>query len=511
MFARGLVGRATLGLVLLFGGWVSAAVKCGPLFGDGMVLQRDARLPVWGTAAPGEKVVVQLSEQVKTTTADPRGRWRVDLDPLPAGGPFELTVNDVTFRDVLVGEVWVCSGQSNMDWPVSRANDADREIAAADFPRIRLAVVKKRVAASPDDDCEVSWQTCSPRSIPGFSAVGYFFGRHLHRELDVPIGLIQSSWGGTPAEAWTSREALRSEPILKPIVERSDRYPEEFPSRLERWERDHATWQATTRASTQPATMPAEPRRPADPSNNPSMASVLHNAMIHPLAPYAIRGAIWYQGESNAGRAFQYRTLLPTMIRDWRSLWKQGDFPFLVVQLANFGRNDPEPGKSAWAELREAQELAAKNVPNVGYVVTIDIGDPKDIHPRNKQEVGRRLGLLAERMVYGRDVVASGPTYKSMQVADGKVRVAFDFAEGLMARGEKPTGFVVAGADRVFKPADARIEGNGVVVWSDEVAAPVAVRYGWANSPDVNLFNAAGLPMAPFRTDDWPGVTDEAR
>lgn len=506
------VGRMTLAFVLVQCAWVAAEVTCAPLFADGMVLQRDARVPVWGKATPGEKVTVAFAGQSRTTTADKDGKWRVDLDPLPASNtPQELTVNELTIRDVLVGEVWVCSGQSNMQWPLKQSNDADAEIAAADFPRIRLATVKRKVSAEPSDTCEVDWQSCSPESAPGFSAVGYFFGRHLHRALKVPVGLIHASWGGTPAEAWTSREALLADAMLRPIVERGDRYPTEFAERLARWQREHDAWEATTRASTEPSTLPAAPRRPVDPLNNPNMPGGLYNAMIHPLAPYAIRGVIWYQGESNAGRAFQYRTLLPTLIRDWRSLWQQGDFAFLIVQLANFGRNGSDPGRSAWAELREAQALTARDVPRVGYVVTIDIGNPTDIHPRNKQDVGKRLGLLAERLVYGREVDASGPTFKSMRVVDGKVRVGFDHADGLNARGEKPRGFVVAGADRVFKSAEAVIDGNEVVVSSAEVPEPVAVRYGWANSPECNLYNAANLPMAPFRSDDWPGVTDAAR
>lgn len=500
-----------LALLLVPGAWVFAAVECAPLFTDHMVLQRDARVPVWGKAQPGEKVSVAVAGQTKTTTAGQDGKWRVELEPLPTGGPFEMTVNDVTFKDVLVGEVWVCSGQSNMQWSVKNSNDGEAEVAAADYPQIRLASVTRRVSAAPAESCEVSWQVCSPQTVPDFSAVGYFFGRHLHRELKVPLGLIHSSWGGTPAEAWTSRESLLADPILKPIVERSDRYPQDFPALLARWEQQHAAWQATTRSSTRPTTLPAVPRRPTDPDANPNLAARLYNAMVYPLAPYAIRGVAWYQGESNVGRAFQYRTLLPTMIRDWRSLWKQGDFPFLIVQLANYGKRNAEPGKSAWAELREAQELTARRLPRVGYVVTIDIGNPSDIHPRNKQAVGRRLGLLAERMVYGRDVVAAGPTYKSMRVVDGKVRVAFENAEGLMAKGGKPTGFDVAGPDRVFKSAEAMLDDGEIVVWSGDVPEPVAVRYGWASSPSCNVYNSAGLPMAPFRSDDWPGMTDGAR
>lgn len=492
--------------VSLIAGLACADVVCNPMFADGMVLQRDIPVPVWGTADPGEQVTVTVAGQKKSTAAGADGKWMVKLDPMPAGAPVSMTVtgrNTVEFKDVLLGDVWVCSGQSNMQWTVRNSNDADKEIAAADFPQIRLCSVALDTAYEPKPTAKVSWAVCSPKTVPTFSAVGYFFGRHLNRELNVPIGLINTSWGGTPAEAWTPEEELLAIPQLAKSVAYMKEYPQKLPEHVASWEKAYAKWQATTREST---TQPASPalRAPTKPTlRNQNLSSVLYNAMVHPLTPYGIKGAIWYQGEANAGRANQYPALLSSMITGWRKAWGQGDFPFLIVQLTSYMPNDTANlGNPGWASLREAQWKVAQTVPNTGMACIIDIGDVKDIHPRNKQDVGKRLGLLAERMVYGRGVVASGPTFKSVEIQGGQMRIAFDHAEpGLVVKGEKPEGFILAGADGKWHVAEAKVDGTSVVVSSPGVPQPKFVRYGWSNSPACTLYNAAGLPAVPFRTD----------
>ncbi len=489
---------------------VRAEVRLPAIFGDNMVLQAGARLPVWGWADAGEEVHVLIGEQLRRTRADANGRWRVEFEPLAPGGPVKFVVegkNRIELRNVLVGEVWLCSGQSNMEWPVSRAANPEQEIASANYPQIRLFKVAKIVAAKPLEDTDGQWQVCSPQTVAGFSAVGYFFGRELHKRLGVPVGLIQSAWGGTPAEAWTSLEALNAHPELKPIVERWDEILENYPKALERYRKRMAAWQQNAKAARAAGKRP--PRRPRPPRgpNHPHRPAGLYNGMIKPIVPFAIRGVIWYQGESNAARAYQYRTLFRTMIRDWRRTWRQGNFPFLFVQLANFRQRQAEPGESDWAELREAQTMALAE-PNTGMAVTIDIGEANDIHPKNKQDVGRRLALAALAIAYGKDIVYSGPLYDSHKIEGNKVRIFFTHVDGgLVARGGELKGFAIAGPDRKFVWAKAAIDGDTVVVWSDQVPNPVAVRYGWADNPECTLYNKAGLPASPFRTDDWPGIT----
>jgi sialate O-acetylesterase len=341
--------------------------------------------------------------------------------------------------------------------------------------------------------------------------VGYFFGRELHRSLGVPIGLINTSWGGTPAESWTSLDTLTGNADLKPIVDRWNHALAEFPKANEQYQKEFADWkEAAEKAKAEGKTAPPAPRPPLGP-DHPHRAAGLFNGMIVPLVPFAIRGAIWYQGESNAGRAYQYRTLLPAMIQDWREAWGQGEFPFLIVQLANFEARPPQPEGSDWAELREAQTMTLA-LPKTGMAVTIDIGEAKDIHPRNKQDVGRRLALAAQRIAYGNHLVYSGPVYDSMKIEGSKIRIRFQHVGGgLMAKGDAPLGFTIAGEERNFVPAHATIDGDTVVVWSDQVSDPVAVRYGWADNPVCNLYNNAELPASPFRTDDWPGLTKERR
>jgi sialate O-acetylesterase len=635
-------------------------VRLPAVIGSNMVLQRGMKVPIWGWAGPGEKVTVALGKQTRSAEAGTDGKWQLHLDAMKAGGPFEMTVsgeNTITLTNVLVGEVWVGSGQANMEMSVGGCLNAPKEIASANYPKIRLFTVKKKAAAKPQADAAASgWVPCAPRTVGGFSAAAYFFGRHLHRELGVPIGLIHTSWGGTPVESWTSRPALEGQESFRKRLEETDRAIANYPQAIVAYRKKVAEWQkqmAELKAKLQaggdtqgwpgpdldtkgwkpmklpqhwesaglnidgcvwfrkPVDLPdswagkdlsltlgpiddddvtyfngekigqtklwTTPRKYTVPSKlvragrnvlavrvydgrggggicgkpeqmalalaadgdkkislagewlyrvelallprpgapfgpeNPWLPAGLYNGMIHPLIPYAMRGAIWYQGEANAGRAYQYRKLFPAMITDWRKNWQQGDFPFLFVQLANFLPAPVEPGDSTWAELREAQ-LMTLSLPATGMAVIIDIGDAKDIHPKNKQDVGKRLALAARGTVYGQRIVYSGPIYRSMKVEGGKIRLRFDHVGGgLVARGPdapKLKRFAIAGADRKFVWADARIDGEAVVVWSDKVAEPVAVRYAWAENPEgCNLYNAEGLPASPFRTDDWPGVT----
>ncbi len=488
------------------------AVRPAALFSDGAVLQRQRPVPVWGRGSDGEKVTVRFNGQEKSTIVRD-GRWMVRLDPMEAGGPFTLTVsgeNTVEVRDVLVGEVWVCSGQSNMQWPMSLSDmpEADAIEKSLD-PGMRLFTVPRRAADAPEADVQAAWQPCDPGTVGDFSAVAYFFGRRLRRELDVPVGLISSNYGGTPAEAWTSQPVLRFDPVLRPLLDRHAQAVLQYPSRVEQWRSAMAAKeQEAEKARQEGREAPKAPARPADPRASVQRPCGLYNAMISPLIPFAIRGVIWYQGESNAGEAWLYRRLFPAMIRNWRANWGQGDFPFLFVQLAPYTKIRPEPGESRWAELREAQLLTALTVPNTAMAVITDLGDEDDIHPRRKAPVGERLALAALALAYGRSVEYSGPVYRSMEIEGSRVRLTFDHAaDGLVVQGDSLTGFTVAGADGRFVNAEARVEGIQVVVWSPQVPNPVAVRFGWADYPVVNLHNRAGLPASPFRTDDFPLVT----
>ncbi|MBI3854283.1 MAG: sialate O-acetylesterase [Planctomycetes bacterium] len=470
-----------------------AELKLHALFSDGMVLQSGFACPVWGTVEPGEEISVSIAGQKKTAKAGGDGKWSLKLDPLKAGGPHELTVagrNSVTVHDVLVGEVWVCSGQSNMEMAVKSCNNFPAEQTQAVFPKIRHFFVPKRQEAAPVTDVVGSWKPCTPENVGNFTAVGYFFGRELHQKLDVPVGLIHTSWGGTAAEVWTSKRVIDATEALKPMAEG-------YAKRFETYEKQSAGYkEAVEKAKAENKPAPKAPQKPM-------MPSCLYNGMIANILPYGIKGAIWYQGESNASRAKEYQTLFPAMIKNWREDWGQGDFPFGFVQLANFMARKDQPADSAWAELREAQTMTL-SLPKTGMAVIIDIGDAKDIHPKNKQDVGKRLAFWAQSQVYGKDIVYSGPIYESMKVEDGKVRLSFKHVGGgLEAKGEKLTGFAIAGEDRTFVWADARIDGKTVVVSSDKVAKPAAVRYAWADNPECNLYNKEGIPASPFRSDDW--------
>jgi sialate O-acetylesterase len=486
-----------------------------------MVLQQGMKVNIWGTANPGERVTVTVKDEKVNGVADSEGQWKVKLGPLSAGGPYLMTVagtNTVTLHDVLVGEVWVCSGQSNMEMPVGTnsegwssgvANYQD-EIARADYPNLRMFRVQKAVAARPQREAKGYWVVASPQTVNDFSAVGYFFARELLRVLNVPIGMIHSSWGGTPAESWTSRGTLEADPEFKSILDSETKLLSPYPRVFRELDEQLAQWRRDSdKTESEGAPVPAPPVIPDDPRRNPWRPAGLFNAMVMPLTPYSIRGTVWYQGESNAERPAQYRKLFPAMIRDWRGAWGEGDFPFLFVQLANWGIHNPDAN---WPELREAQ-LMTLSLPKTGMAVAIDIGDGSDIHPKNKQDVGYRLALAAQAIAYERDVIYSGPIYESMTVDGERVRLHFKHVYGGLKAKNWPapniSGFEIAGSDRKFVRAEAHIDGDTIIVHSERVKQPVAVRYAWAMNPWCNLYNRAGLPASPFRTDDWEDSVPE--
>jgi sialate O-acetylesterase len=641
--------------------YAQAEVSLPSVLSDNMVLQRERAVPIWGNAKAGETVKVSFKDQSVSTVTKTDGKWRVDVPTGKAGGPFEMTIegkNKITLKNILVGEVWVCSGQSNMQWNVANSNNGQQEVAQANFPEIRLFTVPNVAAATPQANCNGCWTACNPETIPNFSAVGYFFGRELYQHLKVPVGLINTSWGGTNSETWTPREVVMEAPGFERIkdltvaMEKSSTAADEgYLKQLAEWEKathreppsnsgfgkgwanvdtDMGEWKTMPQPGRidnlngrtnfegvvwfrkdvdvpekwagndltlelgiiddydvtyfngkeigsigretmnswnvarsykvpgecvkagrnviavrivdnfmgggfmSPAEtiklrfndqepvialgndwkyrieaeiMPVESNigrpEPLPALGTANSPCALYNAMICPLVPYAIQGAIWYQGESNAGRPYEYRTIFPEMIKGWRNAWGQGNFPFLFVQLANYMAIQPTPCESNWAALREAQTMTLDAAPNTGMAVIIDIGETNDIHPKNKQDVGKRLALAAKAKAYGENITYSGPIFNSMTVQDNKAVIRFRHVDGGLATrdGEEVKGFAIAGADKKFVWAKAKIEGDTVVVWSDEVAKPVAVRYAWADNPICNLINKAGLPASPFRTD----------
>jgi sialate O-acetylesterase len=642
-------------ILLVWPGTVLGEISLPALFSDHMVLQQGKALPIWGWGETGEGVTITIGAQVQKTVVGEDGKWKAYLDPLtPTAKPLVLTIagqNEIVIEDVLVGEVWLASGQSNMQFSVGATDTSVEELAAADYPLIRLFKVPRESSLKPVEVIAGAWEVCRPASVAGFSAVAYFFGRELHRSLNLPVGLIASSWGGTCAEEWTDSSWLTGEELFQPILDRWEESPKSIkslysqptpvelgldevklmprdpdgepllvddfedgnlanllfgswagrpenapsnqislqtpgfgdsggalmfesdftvgstpslllsysPSRLvdlsqydsieflvrgkgilhfqslqptvndsdnytykklplsEKWKRVRIRFSDLEQAGWgKPQPFTAHALSGALFQLLPVEASILrppgglYNGMIHPLIPFTIRGAIWYQGEGNAGRAEQYQELLPTMIRSWRRAWDQDQFPFLIVQLPNYRERQEVPAESTWAELRDAQLKTAKGMQNVGLAVTIELGEADDVHPRAKKEVGRRLALLALGETYGRKGVDySGPVYDSMTIEDDRVRLNFKHAgSGLIAAGgQSLRGFTIAGTEQEFRWANADIEGETVVVWSDSVPDPVAVRYGWADNPECNLYNKGGLPAVPFRTDDWPGLT----
>jgi sialate O-acetylesterase len=551
-------------------GWATAwaDVKLPAVIGSHMVLQRDQPLPIWGWADPGEDVVVRLGEREAKATADKDGNWKVRLEKMPAGGPHKMTIqgkNTVTLEDILVGEVWIGSGQSNMEWSVSASDNPKEEIEAAKYPQIRLFHVPKIAPSAAEKDVNASWKVCSPETIPGFSAVLFFFGRAVHKELGVPMGLINSSWGGSPIEPWIAPEGYAAVPALDGILQPPPdliavyrRMQETFLDAVAKKANEHLHPKAekeddvdggaaeddtalkipvpkdpqldnakaiekwlpgARKAMEEGKDLPALPggwprgwpEWPQDPRKRGGGPCAMYNGMIYPLAPFALRGALWYQGESNRGRGMFYHELMKGLIAGWRKVWGQGDFPFYFVQLAPFRYG----GDAALLpEIWEAQ-TATLSVPNTGMAVIVDIGNVGDIHPRNKQEVGRRLSLWAMAKTYGKTgIVYSGPLYKSMAVEENKVRIRFDHVGGGLASrdGNPLSHFTLAGEDKKFVVAKAEIDGDTVVVSSPGlVDKPVAVRFAWDHTAEPNLMNKEGLPASPFRTDKWTKEPEPAQ
>lgn len=645
---------------LFSAGNLSAKIKLPAIFTDNMVLQQQSEVPFWGEATPAKTVKITTSWNNKTveTTADANGKWKTNIPTPVYGGPFSIEINDgkkLTLENVMIGEVWLCSGQSNMEMPLAgwgKIMNYQQEIEAANYPNIRLFTVQRNISNQPLTEMTAKsggWVACSPETVADFSAVAYFFGKNLYEKMKIPIGLINSSWGGTIAEAWTSGQSLKTMPDFQSSVAAMQNKSLETKDIKEKYNQDSIAWQRLSektdrgllngkavwtdknrsvvdwktmkvpdnwenqslpnfdgvvwfrktidiptdwqnkkltlnldmiddndityfngvevghtdgwnlaRIYTIPVSLvkagkavisvrvfdtgggggiygnpllmklSLSPEKsiplsgtwqykigfnlteiPAAPVtwNNPNQPTVLYNAMINPIIPYKIKGVIWYQGESNSDKAYQYRELFPLLIRDWRKQW-ESDFPFYFVQLANYTPQLPQPSEAAWAELREAQ-LQTLHLENTGMAVIIDIGDAKDIHPKNKQEVGHRLSLIAGANTYNENIAFSGPIYESYRMQGNSIRITFKHTEnGLKTLNDEPLkGFAIAGLDHVFHWADAVIQGNEVVVSCKEVENPIAVRYAWAANPVCNLYNGAGLPASPFRTDDWPGIT----
>jgi len=501
---------------------LSAEIRLPSVIGDHMVIQQDKPISIWGWAGRDEKISVKLAGQMKETRAAADGKWKVVLDPLKAGGdPLELVVRgeksqEIVVRDILIGEVWLGSGQSNMEMALTATFAPIPEILRADHPGIRLFLVPRRTADRPQDDVVAKWQICTPKTAGPFSAVAYYFGLELHHKLKVPVGLIESAWGGTAIEPWTPPAGFASVPELKPILAGQNAKYEDYRNNLKKalplWDK----WvRETQKALDAGAALPPAPgidQSPANPFANPQAPTTLYNGMIHALTPFAIRGAIWYQGEANRMDGLAYEKKMEALIRGWREVWKVGDFPFYFVGIAPFYYEYNKviapsviPDFNLLPLIWEAQANVLR-LPNTGMAVITDITEINDIHPRNKKDVGYRLALWARAQTYGeKDLVPSGPLYKSISVEGDKARIRFDFAGGgLIANDGLPVRwFEIAGDDRVFYRAAAEIAGETVIVRSPSVAAPKAVRFGWNQFAVPNLANRQGLPAAPFRTDTW--------
>ncbi len=536
---------------LILASLAHAEVRLPAFFADKMVLQRDRPVPVWGWADAGEEVSVAFAGQTKATQADEKGKWSVKLDPMPASAePRDLIISsnhksqiiNHKYKDVLVGEVWLASGQSNMGFPVGSAHNAEQALAKAADPLLRFFTVQNATAAEPQQELRGKWEASDPKTAKGFSAVAYFFARDLRAKLGVPVAILHSSWGGTPAQAWVSMDALHESPPFENYAKSYDaalvkhRDVLSKPEMMTKYREDLAQWQKevapafneamkkwNTGPKTTPKPVPARPE-PANPdpmdipspSSRPGTPSVIFNAKIAPLAGYAMRGALWYQGEANASGGIEYRTLLPRLIGDWRKRWGQGDFPFLIVQLSSWDMDTKPAPQHHWPVLREAQAMTAKSVPNCALAVSIDVGDPKDVHPKGKEPVGQRLALAARKLAYGEaSLIASGPVFREAKADGATMRVRFDEIGSGLTIGQAPwraagdaqwpqdrlVGFTLAGEDGQWHDAEAKIEGDSVIVSSASVAKPVAVRYAWHNSPRCNLYNREGLPAVSFRSD----------
>ena len=497
-------------ILLLSSVTIFAEVRLPALFQDHMVLQQNVEIPVWGWANPGEQIHLEFAGQQQEIIADEAGEWSTSLAPMPYGGPYQMTLyaeNEIVLNDILLGEVWLCSGQSNMAWTVAKSNDSENEIAMADYPSIRLFEVKRTPAYDePKSDCVGEWTSCSPGTIGKFSAVAYFFGRKIHTDLNVPVGLIHSSWGGTRVEAWTSRTTLEQHEIGTSALQDYENKLSTFDPQKSTAEYEETLKKWETKKLRNPDAK--KPKRKPSPAKNKNAPSGLFNGMIHPLIPYAMKGAIWYQGEANSKTeqdAFQYRDLLVSMIVNWRQSWGQGDFPFYFVQLPAL-----KSEKVSWPITRESMSEVHRTTSNTGMVVTIDLEGSKNLHPRNKQDVGYRLALLALGDTYHKEIIYSGPEVRTVSLKGTAVMISFQFAEGgLSTIGDEVLGFELAGADGKYHAATANIVTTGFIkkrrnqvkVICSTIGKPVFIRYAWANDPDVSLKNDAGLPVAPFRYD----------
>lgn len=488
-----------------------ATVSLPPVISDNMVLLRDAKVHLWGKAAAGEKIAISLGEAKTEVTADPQGKWSAHLENLKAGGPFTLNIqgnNTLAVKNVLVGEVWFASGQSNMGFPL-RNSGATAEIAQANFPEIRFFSTLKTVAAEPAESIAGKWIVCSPAQAGSFAAVPYYFAKDIHQRLKVPVGMVVSASGGTDIESWVRRAEYDSRPDLASARARWAEDVKKFPATKEKYDKEYAAWKEEADKITASGGRPTKgpPREPRGPGTFWEPGS-LYNGMIAPLSPFTVRGFLWYQGENNTNNGLGYAPLLKALIESWRAQWGLGDLPFLIMQLPGCRKATPEPSESGWAELRESQQKALK-LPNTGMAVTLDLGlkAKGDLHPLDKTEFTRRLVLQAMNLVYGdKETVAFGPVFREATTKGGAMQITFDHIGGGLVTPENAPikGFAIAGADHKFHWADAKIEGDSVVVSSAKVTAPVAVRYGWADLSDANLFNKEGLPAAPFRTDNWP-------
>ncbi|MHC4213059.1 MAG: sialate O-acetylesterase, partial [Planctomycetota bacterium] len=485
---------------------VVSGIRLPSVIDHNMVIQQGVKVPIWGWAEPGQLINVSGSWQSKSSSAraDNDGKWKVEIDPPgKPGGPHEISINDKKISNVLCGEVWVCSGQSNMQWSLNRANNPEQEIAEANYPNIRLFYVPRTVAVRPQDDCVADWVECTPEKTAGFSAVAYFFGRKLHKKLNVPIGLINTSWGGTRIEPWTPLIGFEQVPALTDILVNIDKAEQQYKDNVADSLDDIESWaQESRKALASDTLLPATPALPVHPLNRHQQPMALYNSMIHPLLPFPVKGGIWYQGESNRADGLLYFEKMKALIAGWRSVWNNKEMPFYYVQLAPYYYGgDTELLAQVW----QAQSKVL-SIPNTGMAVINDIGNTRDIHPRNKQDVGKRLALWALAKDYGqKGLVYSGPLYDSLAVEGSKIRLNFKHVGGgLVSRdGEPLNWFYIAGADKAYYDAKAKIDGDNVLVWSKAVDKPVAVRYAWHQQAEPNLMNKQGLPASSFRTDDW--------
>ncbi|BAV08862.1 sialate O-acetylesterase [Filimonas lacunae] len=487
-----------------------ANVKLPSIISNNMVLQQQGKVALWGWALPGEKISILTSWNQRTAkvTAGADGKWITYVKTSKAGGPYYIKFtgnNEIKVENVLLGEVWLASGQSNMEFFMAKTKNVsytgvlnyEEEIKKADYFGIRMIDVANKVADVPQYEFEGSWKVCSPATADTFSGVAYYFAKEVHVKTGFPVGIINATWGGTPAESWTKKEVLEKDKDFKVILDRYEQQVKDFPTASAEYKEALAKWKSDSSKN-----RGAAPREPIGPNHNKSPYK-LYNGMISPIVPYTLKGVIWYQGENNAEHAYQYRRLFPAMIENWRDDFKNNALPFYFVQIS--------PHRSQNPEIREAQLLTFQHVAHTGMAVTTDNGDSLDIHPRNKKLVGERLSLWALHNNYGfKDITCSGPIYRSMKVEGKKIRIQFDYVDGgLVAKGDAALQeFTIAGSDEKFVPAQAVIEGNEVVVWSDAIDKPVAVRFAWRNVPMPNLYNKSFLPASPFRTDNWKGITE---